>query len=259
MLSTREAAVISAYDQASPSVVNIVDAARAGARPMQAEAGVSEGNGSGVVWAERDGGYVVVTNFHVLPSLQGAGPDAARRRPVVAQVSVLTTAGRSETYRGTLLGFDRSRDLAVLLIPAPPGSLRSVQLSPRPARVGQQVLAIGNPFGFERTLTVGVVSAVDRDIASPTGQRIVGGIQTDAAINPGNSGGALLDTAGQLIGVCRAWRPLSACSVHQWPSWTLTRPCLSEKTSSLSPLSQASTRPSSRPAAPSAAWALRSP
>lgn len=84
---------------------------------------------------------------------------------------------------------------------APPGLLRPIVLGDSDAlRVGQQVLSIGNPFGFDHSLSTGVVSALNRDIVS-AGTSIAGGIQTDASINPGNSGGALLDSSGRLVGV----------------------------------------------------------
>ncbi|RME40784.1 MAG: PDZ domain-containing protein, partial [Planctomycetota bacterium] len=96
----------------------------------------------------------------------------------------------------------RDKDLAVLKIDAPPEKLHPLPIgSSSDLMVGQMVLAIGNPFGFDHTLTVGVVSALGREIQSLSGRPIRDVIQTDAAINPGNSGGPLLDSAGRLIGV----------------------------------------------------------
>lgn len=101
-----------------------------------------------------------------------------------------------------MIGADRAKDLAVLKVDAPLDLLKPINVGQSSAlRVGQQCLAIGNPFGFDHTLTVGVISGLNRDIFSQTGVTIGGGIQTDAAINPGNSGGPLLDSKGHLIGI----------------------------------------------------------
>ena len=106
------------------------------------------------------------------------------------------------SYEARLVGADRPRDIAVLKINAAPDQLRPLQLGQSSSlRVGQQCLAIGNPFGFDHTLTTGVISGLNREIKSQAGSVIPGGIQTDAAINPGNSGGPLLDSSGRLIGV----------------------------------------------------------
>lgn len=107
-----------------------------------------------------------------------------------------------KNFEAKLVGADKTKDLAVLDVDAPVELLRPVKLGQSSKlRVGQRCLAIGNPFGFDHTLTVGVVSGLNRDIFSQTGVVIGGGIQTDAAINPGNSGGVLLDSNGNLIGI----------------------------------------------------------
>ncbi|MEE8169666.1 MAG: trypsin-like peptidase domain-containing protein, partial [Phycisphaerae bacterium] len=106
------------------------------------------------------------------------------------------------TYDARLIGAVRDKDLAVLKIDAPRRMLRPLPIGEsHDLRVGQSVLAIGNPFGLDYTLTTGVVSALDREIQAVSGRTIQGAIQTDAAINPGNSGGPLLDSAGRLIGI----------------------------------------------------------
>jgi S1-C subfamily serine protease len=111
-------------------------------------------------------------------------------------------AGSDEPLQAELVGVDKSVDLAVLKIEAPAGALVPLPLgTSSDLQVGQNVYAIGNPFGYDQTLTTGVISALEREIQSLIGNPIRGVIQTDAAINPGNSGGPLLDSAGRLIGV----------------------------------------------------------
>jgi S1-C subfamily serine protease len=103
------------------------------------------------------------------------------------------------------VGTAPEKDLAVLKIPAPRERLTPLQPgTSRSLLVGQHVYAVGNPFGLDHSLTTGVVSALGRELRSPSGRRIRDVIQTDAAINPGNSGGPLLDSGGRLIGVSTA-------------------------------------------------------
>ena len=144
---------------------------------------IPQGSGSGFVW---DRAGHIVTNFHVISE-----GNAFR----------VTLADQSE-WDGTVVGVAPDKDLAVLkidaggehLVPLPVGTSRDLA-------VGQRVLAIGNPFGLDHSLTVGVVSALGRELQSPTGRIIRDVIQTDAAINPGNSGGPLLDSTGHLIAI----------------------------------------------------------
>ena len=144
---------------------------------------VRRGTGSGFVWDER--GHIV-TNYHVIAN---AG------RP-----SVRLADGRR--YDAAVVGASPEHDLAVLRIDVPLSRPVPVPLGDsQQLRVGQKVFAIGNPFGFDHTLTTGIVSALDRAIAGEDGNEIRHLIQTDAAINPGNSGGPLLDSAGRLIGI----------------------------------------------------------
>uniref|UniRef100_A0A9I9DRC5 PDZ domain-containing protein n=1 Tax=Cucumis melo TaxID=3656 RepID=A0A9I9DRC5_CUCME len=143
---------------------------------------IPEGNGSGVVWDDQ--GHIV-TNYHVIASALARNPSAGQKN-----------------FEGKLIGADRTKDLAVLKVDASNDLLRPIKVGQSSSlKVGQQCLAIGNPFGFDHTLTVGVISGLNRDIFSQTGVTIGGGIQTDAAINPGNSGGPLLDSKGNLIGI----------------------------------------------------------
>ena len=143
----------------------------------------STGTGSGFVIDKQ--GHVL-TNFHVI---QGA--DAVR---------VKLFDGTSHPAR--IVGLDASTDVAVLQIKASADKLIEVPLGDSSrVLVGQKILAVGNPFGLERTLTTGIISSLDRSIKAKNGRMIKGMIQTDAAINPGNSGGPLLNTRGQVIGM----------------------------------------------------------
>ena len=144
---------------------------------------VQEGTGSGFLWDDR--GHIV-TNFHVI------------RNADTYQV----TLHDQTTWPATFVGQDEEMDLAVLRIEAPAEKLRPIPVgSSSDLQVGQSVLAIGNPFGLDYTLTTGVISALDREVLSIGRRELQGVIQTDAAINPGNSGGPLLDSSGRLIGV----------------------------------------------------------
>jgi S1-C subfamily serine protease len=143
-----------------------------------------EATGSGFV-IDRTG--TILTNSHVVAGATKVTVQFADRHVVDAQI----------------LGRDESTDLAVLKVDdAKPSELAPLSLgSSRSVQVGDPTIAIGNPFGLERTLTTGVVSATRRTIRAPNGFEIDGVIQTDAAINPGNSGGPLLDAAGRVIGI----------------------------------------------------------
>jgi S1-C subfamily serine protease len=146
------------------------------------------------VWDEN--GHIV-TNYHVIAQSRG--------------VDVVLWDGT--TWEAEVVGTLAARDLAVLKIDAPRETLRAIALGTSgDLRVGQSVLAIGNPFGLDQTLTTGIVSALGRAIESVAGTTIYEMIQTDAAINPGNSGGPLLDSAGRLIGVNTAIRSASRSS-----------------------------------------------
>src|SRR5258708_9644822 len=150
--------------------------------------GVAKGAGSGFVW---DTHGHVVTNFHVV--------EGART------VQVQLDAGKS--YSAKVVGVAPDYDLAVVKLAQVPAGLRPIPLrTSTELRLGQSVYAIGNPFGLTRTLTSGLVSALDRHLPTSDIREIAGAIQTDAAINPGNSGGPLLDSAGRLVGVTTAIR-----------------------------------------------------
>jgi S1-C subfamily serine protease len=144
---------------------------------------IPQGSGSGFVWDKK--GHIV-TNFHVV---QGAN-------------IVNVTFSDHSNYQADVVGAEPSKDLAVIKVDAPSRILQPVPVgSSANLRVGQKVMAIGNPFGLDQTLTVGVVSALGREITSVSNRKIRNVIQTDAAINPGNSGGPLIDSQGAFIGV----------------------------------------------------------
>jgi S1-C subfamily serine protease len=172
------------YNKASPSVVNITS--RSYGYDFFFNVVPQEGTGSGFVW---DSAGHIVTNYHVIQGAQ--------------ELEVRFADGTQRS--ATVIGVDPANDLAVihltneealasLLLALPLGETSALA-------VGQRVVAIGNPFGFEQTLTSGIVSALGRVIQSETGDFIGEVIQHDAAINPGNSGGPLLDINGQVIGV----------------------------------------------------------
>lgn len=180
---TREEAVsISVYEKTNRSVVNITTRT---VRPDQffTSQVPSEGTGSGAV-LDTEGR--ILTNFHVVEDAQ--------------QIGVTLFDGTS--YEATSVGADPLNDIAVLKIEAPRESLHPVTISSdRRLRVGQRAYAIGNPFGFERTMTEGIISSLNRQLPARNGRTMKSLIQIDAALNRGNSGGPLLDSRGQLIGM----------------------------------------------------------
>ncbi len=186
---------IQVFKQASPSVVFITNSRLVRSIYSLNPQEVPQGSGSGFIW-NKDG--YVVTNYHVVQQ--------ANR--------VTVTLHDGTTYDATPVGFEPNKDLAVLKIDAPPEQLVPVRLGDSSLlEVGRKVIAIGNPFGLDTTMTVGVVSALGREINSMTRRKIRDVIQTDAAINPGNSGGPLLNSLGELIGVNTAiYSPSGASS-----------------------------------------------
>ena len=182
-LTPEETKLTLLFEEASPSVAYItsVSLRRDFFRMNVME--IPSGTGSGFVWDDRGN---IVTNYHVIRG--------AHRAEV--------TLGDGSTWEASLVGVAQEKDLAVLHIEAPRSQLRPIRIGTSfDLKVGQTVLAIGNPFGYDHTLTSGIVSALGREIESTDGVPIRDVIQTDAAINPGNSGGPLLDSAGRLIGV----------------------------------------------------------
>ncbi len=182
-LAADEQSTIDVFERVSPSVVFISSSELRRSIFNLNVFEIPRGSGSGFIY-DREGH--IVTNLHVIQ--EGS------------RVTV-TLADHSE-YPARVVGGTFDKDLAVLKIDAPPEKLVAIAMgASNNLRVGQKVLAIGNPFGLDQTLTTGVVSALGREIESISGRPIHDVIQTDAAINPGNSGGPLLDSAGRVIGV----------------------------------------------------------
>ena len=181
-LTPEERVNIQVYDRANRSVVNITTHS---VRPdfffmLDVPA---EGAGSGSVLDKL--GHVL-TNYHVIA-------DAQR---------IDVTLHDSQTYEAALVGKDPDNDIAVLKITAPTDSLFPVTLgNSSPLLVGQKVYALGNPFGLDRTLTVGIISSVNRSLPLRSSRTMKSIIQIDAALNVGNSGGPLLNSSAQLIGM----------------------------------------------------------
>ena len=202
-LSEKEKQITDQTARASKACVNIVDVtllSQSGIQKSQAGAIVPEGNGSGIVW-DSENGYVV-TNYHVVSSAISAIPKG-KEIGEVAKVTVELPNGQSKVYPGELVGYAKSKDIAVLKINCERGALTPIQFgaSAEQIKVGQIALAIGNPFGFDHTLTTGIISGKNRSVETFPGSFVSGALQTDAAINPGNIGGPLVSADGKLIGV----------------------------------------------------------
>jgi S1-C subfamily serine protease len=176
----------SIYQADGPGVVTVIATSR-----TQGSSGFSVPNQSGATVSQGSGfvldrqGYIL-TNEHVV--------DGAK--------TVRVSFANQENVAATVVGSDRSTDLALLKVNVPANQLHPLALgSSTGVHVGDPVVAIGNPFGLARTVTAGIVSAVQRQITAPNGFAIDHAIQTDAAINHGNSGGPLINAAGQVIGI----------------------------------------------------------
>ncbi|HEY6864513.1 MAG TPA: trypsin-like peptidase domain-containing protein [Burkholderiales bacterium] len=180
-LSDWEKSVTGLFKAAAPSVAYITTEARRFDPLSGVE--LAQGAGSGFVW-DTDGH--IVTNFHVIEDADTVYVQLDVGDPIPAKV-----IGGSPDY-----------DIAVVRLSEVPKGLRPLPVGDsKTLQVGQSTFAIGNPFGLSRTLTTGIVSALERRLPTSRGREVRGVIQTDAAINPGNSGGPLLDSSGRLIGV----------------------------------------------------------
>ena len=165
---------------------------------------VPPASGTGFVW---DNLGHVVTNHHVITV------DDPNGGPRGEAEDLQVTLADGKTYKAVVIGRSLTLDIAVLHVFAPLEQIRPLPLgTSHDLQVGQMVLAIGNPFGLDHTLTSGIISALGRDILTGFNTHIVDAIQTDAAINPGNSGGPLLDRAGRLVGMNTAIRTSTGLS-----------------------------------------------
>jgi 2-alkenal reductase len=181
-LGPNERLTIELFQRTSPAVVHIV-VEQGGRTFLEGGQEAPQASGTGFLW---DAAGHIVTNAHVVGQARSARVRLGNGDVVSARV-----VGRAPNVDLAVL---QVQGIAALPPPITVGSSSDLQ-------VGQSVLAIGNPFGLDQTLTTGVISALRRRLPAQTGREIADVIQTDAAINPGNSGGPLLDSAGRLIGV----------------------------------------------------------
>ncbi len=181
-LTPEERVNIAVYDKVNRSVVNIETRMMRAEMLFMTEA-PAEGAGSGSV-LDYEGH--ILTNYHVIENAR----------------EIRVTLSNGGTYKADVMGADPVYDMAVLRIEAPRELLYPVEFGDSSLlRVGQKIFALGNPFGLERTMTVGIISSLNRSLASRTGRTMKSIIQIDAALNQGNSGGPLLDSSGRLIGM----------------------------------------------------------
>jgi len=182
-LTDDESNNIAVFRDVSPSVVFVTNTL---VRRQLFSMNVMEtprGSGTGLIW-DKDG--LIVTNYHV----------------ILGANRIIITLESGNSFDAEVVGTAPEKDIALLRIQAPGETLKPINLGDsNDLSVGRKVLAIGNPFALDTTLTVGVVSALGREIKAANNRTIKNVIQTDAAINPGNSGGPLLNSSGQLVGV----------------------------------------------------------
>lgn len=150
------------------------------------------GFGSGFIWDKK--GHII-TNLHII------------NKADKVFVTITDKEGKQKSYIAKLTGIDPDIDLVILKIEAPESKLQVINYNANAnakTRIGNFAFVIGNPFGLCHTFTTGIISAINREITSPTGMKIEGVIQTDAAINPGNSGCPVLNSNGEIIGIVAA-------------------------------------------------------
>jgi S1-C subfamily serine protease len=202
-LSLEDQRIAEIYKKADLSVVTIFDSTVAG--QLSGTGQQQEGNGSGIVYDKRG---VVVTNYHVLAKAVdaiGISKAVQTKTPVARVVAVVDAASRrQQSLPAYVVGADKARDLLVLQVVTPDDSttLYPARLgNSSDVRVGATILSLGSPFGFEHSMSKGIVSAKNRGFQSYTGSTISGAFQIDAATNPGNSGGPVVDLDGEVVGV----------------------------------------------------------
>jgi S1-C subfamily serine protease len=188
VVSSDEQINVEVFKKVRPAVVNI--AATTLTVDFWMQVTPRAGQGSGFII---DSNGYIMTNNHVVAKAQ--------------RLTVTMASGKK--LNATLIGRDSASDLAVIKIPGSEVSEIAILGNSDRLAVGQKAIAIGNPFGLSHTLTTGIVSALNREIRSPEGDRMEDLIQTDAAINPGNSGGPLLNSSGEVIGINTAIFSLS--------------------------------------------------
>src|SRR3989304_5060918 len=172
---------IGVYEKVAEGVVNVTSTAV----QLDFFFNAFRAQGSGA-WSSRDQKGHILTNHHVVANAQ----------------KLEVTLGDGSKWPAKLVGSDPDNDLAVIKIDAPREKLKVISMGDsKNLKIGQKVLAIGNPFGLQRTLTTGIISSLGRTIRSGAGALMEDIIQTDAAINPGNSGGPLLNSEGEIIGI----------------------------------------------------------
>ncbi|MGE3458239.1 MAG: S1C family serine protease [Kofleriaceae bacterium] len=182
-LGADEQSTIEVFEKFSASVVHVTSLETRRDKFTFDVTEIPQGVGTGFVW---DRAGHIVTNAHVIEHGSRA----------------VVTLNDGTRYPAKIVDKYPNKDLAVLKIEAPASKLVELPIGQSSSlKVGQKVLAIGNPFGLDQTLTTGVISGLGREIRAPNGRSIFDVIQTDASINPGNSGGPLLDSAGRLIGI----------------------------------------------------------
>lgn len=200
-LQAAEAQTIKIFEESTPSVVYINTFVEKINVFSMNTMEVPQGTGSGFIYDKL--GHVV-TNYHVI------------RNSASAKVTITKPDLTTTTVKASVVGVDPDKDVAVLsldLLGTDLNVLKPLKIgSSTSLKVGQQTLAIGNPFGLDHTLTTGVISGLGREVRSPSNRPISNVIQTDASINPGNSGGPLLDSSGRLIGMNTAIYSLSGSS-----------------------------------------------
>eukprot|EP00594_Rhizosolenia_setigera_P012461 CAMPEP_0178964010 /NCGR_PEP_ID=MMETSP0789-20121207/15387_1 /TAXON_ID=3005 /ORGANISM="Rhizosolenia setigera, Strain CCMP 1694" /LENGTH=510 /DNA_ID=CAMNT_0020648633 /DNA_START=96 /DNA_END=1628 /DNA_ORIENTATION=- len=221
-MTETEARRIAVFEKAAPSVVYIDTYQQQRDAFSTNVMEVPLGTGSGFVWDEK--GHII-TNYHVVRSAKSAQvavlsrvfpdeeekkPSSSYKRQQQSESNIMSmrpgdpgvTNFSRKVYKARVVGVDAGKDIAVLKIDAPVFDLYPIDVGTSTGlKVGQSAFAIGNPFGLDHTLTVGVISGIGREMRSPIGRPISNVIQTDAAINPGNSGGPLLNSSAKLIGM----------------------------------------------------------